>query len=654
MQSALILAQIALLILALTLFSILFKRMTRSLEDKAFLLNIGVAFFMTFCDLLMEYYSRNLNGLRIRLFAAYFYSYLYFIFRNFYNVAYLLFLMAMAGVRSDLRKRTVRMLVWGPYGLAAIMIFANLFTPYLFSISLEEGYRRGPGMLYLYALGFIYMLIGFYYLSRCVHYLDRSKWMALLAMYVITMLVAFIQYMREGLLIEMIAFSMVMLLDHLLIQRPEEILDFSVGLYSWNAYRNRLIVAAKSRTPVRVVIIRYLNASQARSVFGEQRYNQFVRMRGQELENMLYRAYGGHNIYYGAMGCICIVFDDAQTDANDLLRRIQRSFESESDDHSSVASVLQTRYTTIRFLQDIQEVESMINFTVNFPGYMSPTDRILDGITIQENTTLQIKNYSARIISRALREHYFEMYYQPIYNLHNGLFESAEALIRLKDPEFGFVSPAIFIPEAELHGYMAPIGDFVLNSVYEFLSQNSTDSLKLRYMEVNLSVEQCIQKNLVETILGLEKKYAVPPSKVNLEVTETMNALNPEAMIRNLQALHAKNYHFSLDDYGTGYSNILRVMHLPLSLVKIDKELVDMLGDAKCASVVANTITMMHQIGMKIVCEGVETAEQVEILREMGCDYIQGYYYAKPMPREQFLSFLKAHNLDGVPAGGQT
>jgi len=136
----------------------------------------------------------------------------------------------------------------------------------------------------------------------------------------------------------------------------------------------------------------------------------------------------------------------------------------------------------------------------------------------------------------------------------------------------------------------------------------------------------------------------VEPRRMNFEITETSSAFSQEAIDANVRTLSAAGVTFSLDDYGTGYSNAIRMLSLPFSIVKFDKSLVDGLDDPSVRTMLSSTITMLHSIGKQTLAEGVETAKQAEALAEMGVDYIQGYYYAKPMPEDEFLAFLKEHN----------
>ncbi|MBP5266435.1 MAG: EAL domain-containing protein, partial [Lachnospiraceae bacterium] len=504
--------------------------------------------------------------------------------------------------------------------------------------------NRGPKIPILFAMGLLYYLMGYIVLIRCRKLIHPVKWGCLMAAYMVGIVAAGWQATHERTTVEVLAYAIMILMGHLFIQRPEQVVDFSVDIYSWWQYREHLRRCQLAKHPLKLLILRYINASEVRALLGEMEYNQYIRRTAKNLRELMGNQYGLVSMYYGPVGCIAIVFDDVNANAEDLVQKIEEYHELRAAEDVMPASVLQLRIAVVRFLLDITHVEGMINFSVNFPRLMKAGQTLIEPEQIANKPEIKIRNQSAEIIARGLEQQEFEMYYQPIYDVKRQQYIAAEALIRLNDSKYGFVPPSIFIPEAERLGYMKQIGHFVLDSVYSFLSEIQEEALGLSYMEINLSVQQCVQNNLMQEFMQLEKRYDVAPAQINLEVTETMSALNPKTMTKNLENLYQRGYRFSLDDYGTGYSNIVRVIHLPIDIVKIDKSLIDKIDEERCRNIIADTIGMMHHNGLKVVCEGVETEEQAKYLQAMDCDYIQGFYYAKPMPRKEFVAFLREHN----------
>lgn len=258
------------------------------------------------------------------------------------------------------------------------------------------------------------------------------------------------------------------------------------------------------------------------------------------------------------------------------------------------------------------------------------------------------KRKISRIVGDAIKNGRFEVYYQPIYNIKEKRFTSAEALIRLQDEEFGYISPEEFIPIAERSGQIDAIGEIVFRKVCEFMRSSECLKLGVRYIEVNLSPVQCRRMEISETYYEVMKKYEIKPEWINLEITETAE-MEPASVLRLtdiMNQMHNRGISFSIDDFGSGFAAIDYLVKLPVDLVKIDKGILwQAMEDPIAMVVLKNTIEMIKTIDRKIVVEGVETEEMANILIESGCDYLQGYLYSKPIPEEQYLEFLKQHHM---------
>ena len=249
------------------------------------------------------------------------------------------------------------------------------------------------------------------------------------------------------------------------------------------------------------------------------------------------------------------------------------------------------------------------------------------------------------IVKHALEDGLLEVYYQPIYAPKTGKFSSCEALLRLKDPQLGFISPAIFMPIAERNGTILAIDKFVLSSVCEMLSSSDVRKLGLEYVEVNLSVVDCIQANLADNVISLLHKYQVKPQEINFEITETYEQGITSVMNENMEKLSQLGVAFSMDDFGTGYSNITRIATIPVKIFKLDKSIIQAAFDSEVSyMVMMNLIKIIKSLKKEIVAEGVETGEQARQIIKLGCDHIQGFFYARPLPKDKFVEFLRDHN----------
>lgn len=174
-------------------------------------------------------------------------------------------------------------------------------------------------------------------------------------------------------------------------------------------------------------------------------------------------------------------------------------------------------------------------------------------------------------------------------------------------------------------------------------------SLGIEYVQVNLSVVQCMQSDLVEQLLSIMDRYKVDPSFICLEVTETAAVYTPHIMEKNIKTLSDYGVKFALDDYGTGYSNMTYLLSLPFRFIKLEKEIVwECFKSEKAHIAIESTVAMIKKLNMQIVAEGIEDKHQLDTLLGMGCDFIQGYYFSKPVPEKDFIEVLKKNNTQAV------
>lgn len=247
-----------------------------------------------------------------------------------------------------------------------------------------------------------------------------------------------------------------------------------------------------------------------------------------------------------------------------------------------------------------------------------------------------------KALEEALRQDTIEVFYQPIYNTIENKYTSAEALVRLRDERLGNISPEIFIPLAERTGNIVKLGNMVFEKVCRLIHDERLSDTSIEYVEVNVSVVQCMQSDFVETILAIMDKYEVKPCQINLEITETAEINSIALLQENVDRLREKGITFSLDDYGSGYSTLGYIHQFPFSIIKLDKLMVwDAFENDRGSITLKHTVGMIKDLKLHIVAEGVETEEQQKRLAEMGVDYLQGWYYSKAVPSEEFMSIVR-------------
>lgn len=249
---------------------------------------------------------------------------------------------------------------------------------------------------------------------------------------------------------------------------------------------------------------------------------------------------------------------------------------------------------------------------------------------------LNKRNEMLRELSLATHQHEFMLFYQPIYN-KNKTTVGSEALIRWNSKTLGMVSPAQFIPLAEQSNLILYIGNWVLHTACKQLFRWSLDESRSAWtVAVNVSARQLQQPNFVETVKMTLKEHGANPSRLKLEITESMLQVNVDETIKAMKELCTLGIRFSLDDFGTGYSSLNYLTKLPIDTLKIDRSFVEnMINSQEDAAVVATILSLASTLKLEVVAEGVETEEQLEFLIKSGCQSFQGYLLGRPMPADQ-------------------
>lgn len=271
--------------------------------------------------------------------------------------------------------------------------------------------------------------------------------------------------------------------------------------------------------------------------------------------------------------------------------------------------------------------------------FFSPT------ITEQINHRVNIE----RNLKNALKNKEFFLMYQPQINIKTNEVYGFEALIRWQSKELGLVPPYKFIGITEETGFIVSLGEWILKTACKFAHKLNED-LKASYkVSVNISVIQILQKDFCDRFLEILKETELPPSLLQLEITESTIMESPDFITGKLQILRSHGITVAIDDFGTGYSSLGYLRNLPIDLIKIDKLFIDDIIEENSKNIITDSIiSLCHKIGLPIISEGVETIDQVDYLRENNCDIIQGYYFSKPLASEDVYKFLKKFSSDNT------
>lgn len=245
----------------------------------------------------------------------------------------------------------------------------------------------------------------------------------------------------------------------------------------------------------------------------------------------------------------------------------------------------------------------------------------------------------------AVKEKQFKVYFQPKYELDSEMVAGAEALVRWQHPEKGFMSPAEFIPLFEKNGFITELDKFVWDTACGYIENWIKKGYHVVPISVNVSRADIYNPDFIEIMLGIVNRHGIAPEYIHLEITETAYTDNPAQIIDVVKKLKDIGFVIEMDDFGSGYSSLNMLNELPVDILKLDMGFVQGGIDENSSSILSFIIGLAKWMDYAVVAEGIETEEQIQILKDMDCNFVQGYYYAKPMPPDEFEAYMLKHNI---------
>lgn len=424
-------------------------------------------------------------------------------------------------------------------------------------------------------------------------------------------------------------------LMYLFLERPSEYLDSETGLLNKKALVSYLENKTNGKKPFSLIEIKLTNFHLANEMFSYENQNKLII----EIAKAFNTNKRKRKLFQYDMNSI--VISEKDNDQNLTVEDIQARFNKPwSIDGASVrltANIIKETYPN-----DFTSADYGLDLMLYLSEQLKK--QTLNGtITASEEYIASHKQSKLFeiAIQKAIENKSFKVYYQPIHNAQNGKLCSAEALVRLFDDKLGFVPPSEFIPIAERNGSIVEIGEQIFEQCCVFIKKYvQTKKVDIEFLEINLSAVQCMQPDLADKFIAIMQKHEVDPKLVNLELTETAITNNEDLVQEHMKKLKETGITFSCDDYGTGYSTCSYLLKFPFSQVKFDKTMIDAHFESKNAKViVSNEIKTLKSLGFSIVAEGVETAKQLATLIVENVDHIQGYYFSKPLPENEFVIY---------------
>ena len=531
-----------------------------------------------------------------------------------------------------------RMMIWIPLLIDYVLILTTPLTKAVFYIDAEGNYKHNNLFFVLYIISIIYLIIAAILVAKNKEQLVNMQQNIVYIYIGVTIISVVVQLFISNLLIIQFAASITFFLVYLSLENQDDYVDKKLGIYNREGFNLSMAVSLDGKKKFRLIGIYIQGLKFLNETIGVENKQIIIH----DISEFLCGLNGSGNVYRLSNTKFVIKIEDDSEKEKQIIDRITDRF-NDTFDVNNVTVPLVPAMAILCCPDDadtLDNVVDLMDYSLN--ELVENSDVLLLRASEKSVAKKQREGQVLQVLTKAIHDDGFEMYYQPIYEVDKKRFTSAEALVRIKNTEIGFIGPDEFIPLAEKNGMILELGEFVFKTVCRFIKDNQIWKYGIEHIHINLSVVQCMQENLAEKFINIMKELELPSERIKLEVTETAAVVSSACLSMNMNTLVNQGIKFALDDYGTGFSNAVSLIEYPYNTIKIDKSVIWAAMDNENAKkVLKHSISMLKSLEMNIVAEGVETLEQANELAEMGCDFFQGFYYSKPIPGDAFIEFVK-------------
>ena len=618
-----------------------------SLTSKLYRLFIITAFTGTFLDVFTIWTNQYTSSF-IMLFANWILAIIHILAVNSVPLVYYLFILALT--HDDQKIPSSKKIFAGLfYGYDLITICSSPFTHLIIYYDKNGQYCHGSLFSGTYFIVILFILAGIIELFSHFKKITKKQFYLVLSYTVIDIFAAIYQFKNPQYLLVGFYTGISLIIISFVLKNPMELIDNNMGTYNRSAFKDYLY-SRSGKNPL--LIIHINNADSIKYKYGLDNGYLIIK----KCISFLLKKCKQKVCFYVFRNTFifpCKNQEDAITKANTIKKYKSESFSIKISTHTNInteikidsncfiiteAKLLKENFDEDERKSSLDKAIDILQFFVNPHETSSEIKSIDEEFIKMYKEKLKIQ----KIVDKAIANETFEVFLQPIYDLKKKRFTGAESLIRLRDPDGKFISPALFIPETEKNGKILELGDISIKKTCQFICDGKLQELGIEKVNINLSMVQCMQDNIAEHILELIRAYNIPEKMIRFEITETITTSNPEKLMNVMNKLTSHGIEFALDDYGTGYSNTSRLLTFPFSEIKFDKSFVDSAMESKRNQLpLKHLMNMVNDSDMIVLVEGIETKEMSELIESFGGTLIQGFYYAKPLPLQDFVDFIK-------------
>ena len=522
------------------------------------------------------------------------------------------------------------MLLQVPFFITEFLAILNPVFNWVFYYDENLVFHRNNAELVIYWAAIFYFILSIFEILFAWKAVTKRKSIALIYFFFITFAGVYIQYKFIDIKFELLAEALALMGVMLAIESEDNRIDADTHIYNRLALQADLNNILTMNEKATIIFIKILNAKTLERITRSSNYDLLTTECAEFLKTLVPR----YKIYHPIKETFIIICDKSDyKHIDNLTNAITNRFNN----------VWNLAEASIKLNAIVLKADTS-NELCSVDDIMYISDSIIPSTIAAENIMDWILRRSEieQAIKRNIINDNLEVYYQPTVYLDDYRIHGAEALLRMQDNTIGYISPEEFIPIAEQIGLVEHMDDFVLREVCRFIKYDIEPKDNIDCINVNLSVIQCLSPGFFEHIKGIVDEYGIDHSMINFEITETVGAEDYDVLSIVAHNLKAAGFSISMDDYGTGYSNMEGIFSLDFDVVKIDKTILwNAENDKRGKVILENTVKMIHDLDCKVLIEGVESEKHLNMLKKLNVDYLQGFYFAKPMPKSQFIEYLR-------------
>lgn len=570
--------------------------------------------------------------------------YLFFFFQSFIYPIATIYILASIGIWYEIVKQKKIFIAFAIITLLPLCLFVtNIYNHRYFGFSENLHLIINPYFYLIYSIMALTMVLCFSLIIVYHKYLHKNGLISGLILCPVNFVAILVQAYHPDLQFLLFIFANSCYLVSLVIHRSEVLISPYSKAHSSYMFYSETYKAISMETPCNYVFIKIQNYKNIQSYIGKHNSSIFLNYFSRMLNDSLWKARIVGEVYY-LENAVFAVSTQVGTVENLL-----NEFRKIKEQLNNVVMIeefsiyIDAAICIASYPDDIYNFEYLKYFANNFSQIIPSTKDVILVSDYSSKKNFIIKNEIESIIDKALKNNYLEVLYQPIYSVEKERYTAVEALLRLNDPELGYIPPSVFIPYAENSKSIYKITDYVLKTVTKFIASPEFRFLRLENIEINLSMAQCVDPDLTSKIQKYLLENDVDAQKLHFEITENALDTDSELIEKNIENLRKNNIQFVLDNYGTGYTNIKKLVTLPLDFVKLDRSFIEEYDNPQIRIIVDDTIKMLQAVRKNVYVEGIEQEKHAEIFKELGCTLLQGYYYSKPLTQDQLMDFLNQY-----------